>query len=112
MPQRHPQARETVCFLRCGGAPRWWQPGYSARGLEKQTARVVGGTSRGGIDEGKPERGRELHVPPRGVKKDSKRGRQYEHVKESEKKQGRSTKRAEEIAARTVNKERARSGES
>jgi len=51
-------------------------------------------------------------VPPRGVRKGSKRGRQYEHVKQSEKKQGRSTKRAEEIAARTVNKERARSGES
>jgi hypothetical protein len=41
----------------------------------------------------------------------SKRERQYEHVKESEKKQGRSTKRAKEIAARTVNKQRARSGE-
>ena len=41
----------------------------------------------------------------------SKDERQYEHVKESEKKQGRSTKRAKEIAARTVNKERARSGE-
>ena len=40
-----------------------------------------------------------------------KRERQYEHVKESEKKEGRSTKRAKEIAARTVNKERARSGE-
>jgi hypothetical protein len=51
-------------------------------------------------------------VPPRGITKSSKRGRQYEHVKESEKRQGRSTKRAEEIAARTVNKERARSGES
>src|SRR5947207_9344450 len=42
----------------------------------------------------------------------AKRERQHEHVKESEKKQGRSTKRAKEIAARTVNKERARSGES
>jgi hypothetical protein len=41
----------------------------------------------------------------------NKRERQYEHVKESEKKQGRSTKRAKEIAARTVNKERARTGE-
>ena len=41
-----------------------------------------------------------------------KRERQYEHIKDSEKKQGRSTKRAKEIAARTVNKERARSGES
>jgi hypothetical protein len=41
----------------------------------------------------------------------NKRERQYEHIKASEKKQGRSTKRAKEIAARTVNKERARSGE-
>ena len=41
----------------------------------------------------------------------SKRDRQYEHIKDSEKKQGRSTKRAKEIAARTVNKERARSSE-
>jgi hypothetical protein len=41
----------------------------------------------------------------------NKRERQYEHVKESERKQGRSTKRAKEIAARTVNKERARTGE-
>ena len=41
----------------------------------------------------------------------AKRERQYEHIKQSEKKEGRSTKRAKEIAARTVNKERARSGE-
>jgi hypothetical protein len=41
----------------------------------------------------------------------NKRERQYEHIKDSEKKQGRSTKRAKEIAARTVNKERARTGE-
>jgi hypothetical protein len=41
----------------------------------------------------------------------AKRERQYEHVKESEQKQGRSPKRAKEIAARTVNKERARNGE-
>jgi hypothetical protein len=40
-----------------------------------------------------------------------KRERQYEHIKESELDQGRSTKRAKEIAARTVNMERARSGE-
>jgi len=51
-------------------------------------------------------------MPPRGVKKGSKRDRQYKEVKKSEKEQGRSTKRAEEIAARVVNKERARSGES
>jgi len=41
-----------------------------------------------------------------------KRERQYEHVKDSVKRRGASTKRAKEIAARTVNKERARSGES
>jgi hypothetical protein len=40
-----------------------------------------------------------------------KRERQYEHIKESQKDQGRSEDRSEEIAARTVNKERARSGE-
>ena len=42
----------------------------------------------------------------------NKRERQYEHIKDSAKKRGASTKRAKEIAARTVNKERARSGES
>ena len=51
-------------------------------------------------------------MPPRGVKKGSKRDRQYKEVKKSEEKEGRSTKRAKEIAARTVNKEKARSGES
>ncbi|HTU87226.1 MAG TPA: hypothetical protein VMF57_16725 [Solirubrobacteraceae bacterium] len=51
-------------------------------------------------------------MPPRGIKKASKRARQYEHIKASERGQGASERRAEEIAARTVNKERARSGES
>jgi hypothetical protein len=41
----------------------------------------------------------------------NKRERQYEHIKDSAKKRGASTKRSKEIAARTVNKERARSGE-
>jgi hypothetical protein len=41
----------------------------------------------------------------------NKRERQYEHIKDSAKDSGASTKRAKEIAARTVNKERARSGE-
>lgn len=50
-------------------------------------------------------------MPPRGVEKGSKRERQYKHIKKSEKEAGRSTKRAEEIAARAVNKEKARSGE-
>lgn len=51
-------------------------------------------------------------MPPRGVRPGTKRARQYEHVKESQLEQGRSEDRAEEIAARTVNKERARAGES
>lgn len=51
-------------------------------------------------------------MPPRGVKKGTKRARQYEHIKDSQQDQGASESRAEEIAARTVNKERARSGES
>ncbi|MEU6576613.1 plasmid stabilization protein [Streptomyces sp. NPDC046805] len=47
---------------------------------------------------------------PRGSS--PKRERQYEHIKESALDRGESTERAEEIAARTVNKERARAGES
>jgi hypothetical protein len=50
-------------------------------------------------------------MPPRGVKKGSKRARQYEHIKSGLKKRGTSEGRAEEIAARTVQKERARHGE-
>ena len=46
---------------------------------------------------------------PRGSS--PKRERQYEHIKASAKQRGESTGRAKEIAARTVNKERARSGE-
>jgi hypothetical protein len=42
----------------------------------------------------------------------NKRERQYEHVKDSAKDRGASTRRAKEIAARTVNKNRAQSGES
>jgi hypothetical protein len=40
-----------------------------------------------------------------------KRERQYEHIRDSARERGASPKRAKEIAARTVNKERARSGE-
>lgn len=40
-----------------------------------------------------------------------KRERQYEHIKESEREAGRSNDRAEEIAARTVNKQRSKAGE-
>ena len=49
-------------------------------------------------------------MPPRGVKS-AKRERQYEHIKTSAKKRGKSTDRAEEIAARTVNKQRREAGE-
>ena len=41
----------------------------------------------------------------------NKRERQYEHIKEGAKKQGKSTKTAKRVAAATVNKERARKGE-
>jgi hypothetical protein len=51
-------------------------------------------------------------MPPRGVKKGTKRARQYEHVKRSQRQRGTSEGRAKEIAGRTVQKERARSGES
>jgi hypothetical protein len=51
-------------------------------------------------------------MPPRGVKKGTKRARQYENIKTSQRRRGASSGRAEEIAARTVQKERARAGES
>jgi hypothetical protein len=50
-------------------------------------------------------------MPPRGVKKGTKRARQYEHIKESQRERGAPEDRAEEVAARTVQKERARTGE-
>ena len=49
-------------------------------------------------------------MPPRGVKKGTKRARQYEHIKDSAKDRGASEDRAEEIAARTVNKARRLAG--
>jgi hypothetical protein len=51
-------------------------------------------------------------MPPRGIKKGTKRARQYEHIKDSATSRGASEGRAEELAARTVNRERARAGES
>jgi hypothetical protein len=69
--------------------------------------------TRGDIDRQLTEATKEdPAMPPRGVRPGTKRARQYEHVKKSELGEGRSERRAEEIAARTVNKERARSGES
>jgi hypothetical protein len=49
-------------------------------------------------------------MPPRGVKS-NKRKRQYEHIKESAQRSGRSSGRAKEIAAATVNKQRSEAGE-
>ena len=43
-------------------------------------------------------------MPPAGVKKGTKRARQYEHIKDSAQERGTPTDRAEEIAARTVNR--------
>jgi hypothetical protein len=50
-------------------------------------------------------------MPPRGVRKGTKRARQYEKIKRSQRKRGVAPGRAREVAARTVQKERARSGE-
>ena len=58
-----------------------------------------------------PSRRRRRRCPHVVSKKGTKRARQYEHIKESLEEQGRSESTAEEIAARTVNKERARHGE-
>jgi len=55
--------------------------------------------------------GQRRQLMPRGVKEGSKRDRQYEHIKESYEEQGASGDRAEEIAARTVNKQRREAGE-
>lgn len=49
-------------------------------------------------------------MPPRGVK-GAKRARQYEKIKQSATKRGRSTKTAKRIAAATVNKQRSEAGE-
>jgi hypothetical protein len=51
-------------------------------------------------------------VPTRSTQWSAKRRRQYEHIKEGLEEQGKSEDTAQEIAARTVNKERAQHGES
>jgi hypothetical protein len=51
-------------------------------------------------------------MPPRGIQKGTKRARQYEKIKRSSRKRGASASRASEMAARTVQKSRARAGES
>lgn len=49
-------------------------------------------------------------MPPRGVKS-PKRTRQYEHIKRSVRSRGGSLRRSKEIAARTVNKQRRKAGQ-
>ncbi len=83
-------------------------PPVTGRPSARTTAKAEVKTKAGKKNPGRGD----AEMPPRGVKQGSKRERQYKHIVESEKEQGASTKRAEEIAARTVNKERARSGES
>jgi hypothetical protein len=56
---------------------------------------------------GNPGKIKEIIMPKAWSSKDE---RQYEHVKASEKKEGKSTERAKEIAARTVNKHRKEEG--
>lgn len=71
----------------------------------RRTGVAPGGGARRDTTEGRQT------MPPRGVKKGTKRARQYEHIKDSLVERGRSEDTAEAIAARTVNKERARAGE-
>jgi hypothetical protein len=59
-------------------------------------------------DERRPDR--EVVMPQQAWS--DKRERQYEHIEEGLEKRGRSKREAKSIAARTVNKERARAGES
>ncbi len=83
-----------------------------ARSALRMRGRGVSTASASGSPERRTfETERKVDMPPRGVKRGSKRARQYKHVKESLKERGRPEELAEEIAARTVNKERARHGE-
>src|SRR6202042_3596540 len=81
-----------------------------ARRLSRRFTRYQAGRDQTEVGQTQPNQEPDA-MPPRGVKKNSKRGRQYEHIKESQLDQGRSEDVAEEIAARTVNKERARPDE-
>jgi hypothetical protein len=79
--------------------------GAQGRNLSVFRERRRAGTHRSYPTQEEPD------MPPRGTKKGTKRARQYEHIKDSVLDRGGSEDEAEEIAARTVNKERARSGE-
>src|SRR5438477_7940026 len=105
-------AGTTTCRCRAQRRERTFRAGELRRGCfdhtaaiprevpAKRLARVSPGMSPSEI----PPRGG-IAMPPRGVRKGTKLARQYEHIKESERKSGKSTSRAKEIAARTVNKE-------
>jgi plasmid stabilization system protein ParE len=78
-----------------------------ARAIARVSVRV--GTGNGQRSRSKLDDAKEAVMPPQAWSK--KRERQYEHIKEGLEDKGRSEAVAEEIAARTVNKERARAGE-
>jgi hypothetical protein len=69
----------------------------------------MGAGCRGSLEREKASRREEWDMPQQAW--NAKRERQYEHIKEGLRERGRSEPTAEEIAARTVNKERARAGE-
>src|SRR4051812_9728712 len=75
------------------------------RGRRLACHRALGGTAQGE----QPANSEEVSAMPKAWS--DKRERQYEHIKEGLEDRGRSEEMAEEIAARTVNKERARAGE-
>jgi plasmid stabilization system protein ParE len=77
------------------------KPGRPARPVTAQTPRRRAANER-------PTDGRRPAMSPKAWSR--KDERQYEHIKESAKERGRSTDRAEEIAARTVNKQRREEG--
>jgi bifunctional non-homologous end joining protein LigD len=98
--------RQTPPLSRSPTTPPRGSPRPAAAPRYKRSSRGSSGAG------GKPRDDGGIDMPPSGVKKGSKRARQYEHIKDSERERGVPEGRAEEIAARTVNKERARGGES
>src|SRR3989440_3577632 len=89
---------QACCCTRRAMTSRFPAPSCGPSSTRRWPDRRIAGRAEGGHE-----------MPPRGVKKGTKRARQYEKINRSQKQRG--NPRAEEIAARTVQKERARSGE-